>query len=105
MEALALLSHLFHFVVAGLAVYFCAKLFLHHRARGWLLLGAVFLEPFVRPLIRAASGRPLLPYKSVTPSTDGILHVNYKMDFQFLYLISVIGLFLLFRDSRKKPQA
>ena len=102
MEALAIISHLLHFVLAILAIYFCVTLFHRHRACGWLLVSAVFLEPFVLLLMRAIRGRPLLAYKTVSAGADGIMQVSYRMDFPFLYLIAVIGLFMLVRDSQKK---
>ena len=102
MEALAIISHLLHFVLAILAVYFCVSLFRRHRECGWLLVSVVFLEPFVLLLMRAIRGRPLLAYKSVSAGSDGIMQVSYRMDFPFLYIIAVIGLFMLVRDSQKK---
>ena len=102
MEALAIISHLLHFVLAILAIYFCVTLFRRHRACGWLLVSAVFLEPFVLLFMRAIRGRPLLAYKTVSAGSDGIMQVSYRMDLPFLYIIAVAGLFMLVRDSQKK---
>ena len=102
MEALAIISHLLHYVLAVAALYFCVKLFRPRRVWGWLLLSAVFLERFYLLLMRAIRGRSLLAYKSVSASSDGIMEVSYRLDFPFFYILSVIGLFLLFRQTQKK---
>ena len=87
--------------MAILAIYFCITLFRRHGACGWLLLGAVFLEPFVLLIMRAIHGHPLLTYKTMSAGSDGIGVISYKVDFPVLYIISVIGLFLLVRQSQK----
>jgi hypothetical protein len=53
----------------GCSVILCRR----QRTLAWLLIGAVFLEPFV-----------------------------YGIDFPFLYLSAVIGLFLLVQSSRTR---
>jgi hypothetical protein len=52
--------------------------------------------------MRAIRGRPLLAYKTVSADSDGIMQVSYRMDFPFLYIIAVAGLFMLVRESQKK---
>ena len=101
-EALAIFSHLLHYVLAVAAVYFCVTLFRRGRGLGWLLLSAVFCEPFYLLFMRAIRGRPLLAYKSVSAGSDGIMQVSYRLDFPFLYILAVIELFLLFRQSQRK---
>jgi hypothetical protein len=105
MEALAIISHLLRYVLAILAVYFCVTLFRQRRACGWLFVSAVFLEPFVLLVMRAVRGSPLLAYKTVSAGSDGIMLVGYRMDFPFLYIIAVVGLFMLVRDSQKKMKS
>ena len=101
MEALALISHLFRHVLMFAALYFCITLFRRRGGFGWLFLGAVFLEPLYLLLWRFVHGRPLLAYKSVSGG-EGIMEVNYRVDFPFFYILSVVGLFLLYRQSQKK---
>lgn len=72
MESLALFSHLLHYVLAVVAVYFCVTLYRRHRQCGWLLVSAVFLEPFVLMLTRAVRDRPLLRYQTSGPAEDGV---------------------------------
>lgn len=105
MEALAIISHLLHFVLALSAIYFCVTLFRRHRACGWLLVSAVFLEPFVSLFMRAIRGRSLLAYKTVSAGAEGIAQITYRVDFPFLYTIAVVGLFLLVRDSQKNTES
>ena len=105
MEAPAIISHLLHFVLAILAVYFCVTLYRRHHACGWLLVSAVFLEPFLLLVMRAIRGRPLLVYKTMAAGSDGIAQVSYRMDFPFLYIVAVIGLFMLVRHSQKKMES
>jgi len=100
MEALAIISHILHFVLAIVAICFCVTLFRRHRACGWLMLSAVFLEPFVLLLMRSIRGRSLLAYKTVSTGSDGIMEISYRVDFPFLYIVAVIGLFMLARRSQ-----
>jgi hypothetical protein len=100
MESLAIISHLLHFAFAILAVYFCVVLFRRHRAWGWLLVSAVFLQPFVLLVMRAIRGYPLLAYKTAAAGSDGMMQISYRLDFPFLYLITVAGLFMLARDPK-----
>ena len=102
METLAIISHIMHYVLAVAALYFCVTLFLRRRVLGWLLLSAVFVEPFYLLVVRAIRGRSLLAYKSVSVSYDGIKEVIYRVDFPFFYILAVIGLFLIFRQSQKE---
>ncbi len=105
MEALAIISHLLHYVLAILAVYFCIMLFRRGRALGWLLISAVFLEPFLLLVVRVIRGRQLLAYKTVSTGSDGIMQISYRMDFPFLYIVSVVGLFLLVRETQKNMES
>jgi len=105
MEAIAITSHLLHYILASLAVTFCIMLFRHYRQVGWLLVCEVFLEPFAVLLMRAIRGRPLLPYRTMGAGPDGIMHVNYSMDFPVLYILAVVGLFLLVRETRRHTSA
>ena len=102
MEALAIISHLLHYFLAVAALYFCIALFRRQRVWGWLLLSAIFLEPFYLLLMRAIRGRPLLPYKVVSAGSDGIMQVSYRLDFPFFYVLAVVGLFLVFRHAQMK---
>ena len=102
MEALAITSHLLHYVLAVLAIYFCVTLFRRSRACGWLLVSAVFLEPFFLLVMRVIHGRPLLAYKTTSLGADGIMQISYRMDFPFCYIVAVVGLFMLVRESQKK---
>ena len=101
METIAIILHLLHYVLALLAVIFCIILFRHHRQIGWLLICAVFLEPFVLLVMRAVRGRPLLPYRAMVTGPDGIMHVGYRMDFSVFYIVAVVGLFLLVWEIRR----
>jgi hypothetical protein len=100
MEALAIISHLLHYVLAVAALYFCITLFRRRRVWGWLLLSAVFLEPFYLLFARAIRGRPLLAYKSVSAGSDGIMQVSYRLDFPFFYILAVLGFFYFFDRGR-----
>jgi hypothetical protein len=102
MEAVAIISHLLHYVLAAAALYFCVTLYRHRRVWGWLLLSTVFLEPFYLLFVRAIRGRPLLTYKSVSAGSDGIMQVSYRLDFPFFYILAVLGLFLIFRQAQTK---
>ena len=102
MEFLAFISHLLRYVLALVAVLFCVALFRRQGACGWLFVGVVFLEPFVFLLMRAIRGRPLLAYKTVSASPDGVIDVSYRVDFPFFYIAAVVGLFMLMRGAREK---
>jgi hypothetical protein len=102
MEALAILSHLFHYVLALLAIFFCVQLYRRQRQHGWLFLAAVFLEPFVPLFMRALRGRPLMPYKVVSSGPEPFMQIEYRIDFPFLLMLGVIGLCLLAREVRRE---
>lgn len=102
MEALAILSHLLHYVLAVIAVTICLRLYRPQRQWGWLFLSAIFLEPFVLLVMRVLNGRPLMPYKVVNHGADLIMNVTYRYNFPFLYLLALVGLVLLFRQTRGK---
>ena len=102
MEAIAIISHLLHYVLGILAVCFCITLFSQERMYGWLLVSLVFCEPFVLLIMRAVRGHPLFSYKTMSVGSDGVMQVSYRMDFPILYCAAVVGLFLLVRESRKK---
>ena len=102
MEALAIISHLLHYVLAVAALYFCVTLYQRGRVLGWIFISAIFLEPFYLLVVRAIRGRPLLAYKSVSVGSDGIMEVIYRVDFPFFYILAVVGLFLIFRQSQKE---
>jgi hypothetical protein len=101
MEALAILSHLLHYVLAITAIVLCVRFYRRQRQCGWLFLTAVFLEPFVLLIIRALRGRPLMPYKVVSSSPEPFMQVSYRIDFPFLLMLGVIGLFLLAKEVRR----
>ena len=105
MEIIAIISYLLHYVLAVVAVILCVKLFRRRCQFGWLLVGAVFLEPLALLVMRAFRGRPLLSYETQTLGSDSVLHVNYRLDFPVLYILGVIGLFLLFRGTRHDKSA
>jgi hypothetical protein len=69
---------------------------------GWLFVSAIFLEPFYLLVVRAIRGRPLLAYKTVSAGSDSFMHVTYRWDFPLFYILAVVGLFLLFRQSQRK---
>lgn len=98
----AITSHLLHFVVALLAIWCCILLFRHHRQRGWILLAAIFLEPFVLLVMRAIRARPLLPYRTYGGVVDGALQVNYRIDFPVLLIVAAVGLWMLVRHARRE---
>ena len=100
MEALAIASHLSRYVLAAAAVYFCIHLFRHYHRKGWLLLGVLFLEPFCLLVIRFAKHRPLLAYRAIGQGEGGVSELTYRMDFPLFYIVAVVGLFLLFRETR-----
>lgn len=102
MEALVIISHLLQYVLAVAALYFCIMLFRRRRFWGWLLLSAIFLEPFYLLFARAIRGRPMLAFKSVSEGSDGITEVTYSLNFPFFYILAVLGLFLLFRQAQMK---
>jgi hypothetical protein len=102
MQSLAIISHLLHYALAVAGVYFCITLFRQRRVFGWLLLSAVFLEPLVLLVMRVFRGRSLLPYKTTALGPDGIAEVSYRMNLPFFYILAVVGLFMLVRESRKK---
>jgi hypothetical protein len=95
METLAITSHLLRYLAAALAIYLCLALFRRDKAWGWLLLSAVFLEPFTLLLVRAFRGQAVLTYKSMAVGSDGVMQVTYRMDFPLLHLLAVVGLFWL----------
>ena len=101
MEALAILSHLLHYVLAIIAIALCVRFYRRQRQCGWLFLAAVFLEPFVLLIMRAMRGRPLMPYKVVSSGPEPFMQINYRIDFPFLLTLGVIGLFLLARGVRR----
>jgi hypothetical protein len=103
MKALAIISHLSVFVLAILAIVCCIGLYRHHRQIAWLILGAMFLEPFWFLLMRAIKGRPLLAYMSVGAGADGSQIIHYRIGFPFFYILAVIGLYLLVQNARRKP--
>jgi uncharacterized membrane protein len=105
MEIIAIISHLLRYVLAVVAVILCVMLFRRQRQFGWLFVGAVFLEPLLLLVMRAFRGRPLLSYKTQALGSDGVLHVNYQWDFPVLYILTVIGLFLLVREARRGTSA
>ena len=100
MGIIAIISHLVHYALAILAMILCVTLFLRQHQVGWLLVGAVFVEPLLLLVMRAFRGHPLFSYKTQALGSDGILHVNYQMDFPVLYILAVVGLFLLVRGHR-----
>jgi hypothetical protein len=104
MELLVITLHLLRFALAILAVGFCVTLFRRHHACGWLFVSAVFYEPFALLAMRAIRGRPLLAYKTVSAGSDGVMQVSYHADFPILYIVAVIGLFMLVRGSQKKTE-
>lgn len=102
MEALAIIPHLLEFALGIIAVYCCVTLFRRQRSFGWLLLGTIFLEPFILTSIRAIHGHhPLLAYKTMSAGSDGLMHLTCRVDFLFLYIIAVIGLFMLIRSAQE----
>jgi hypothetical protein len=105
MGTIAIISHLLHYVLAVVAVILCVLLFWRQHQLGWLLVGAVFLEPLILLAIRAYRGRPLLSYKTQALGSDGVLHINYQWDFPVLYILAVIGLFLLVREASRGTSA
>lgn len=105
METLAIISQLFTFAIAAAAVILCVYLFRHNRQPGWLLLAAVFLEPFALLAMRAARGGPLLHYATTAPEPvgpEGALQITLKFEFPAFYIIALIGLILLVRETRSR---
>ena len=105
METIAIISHLLHYALAVVAAILCVRLFRRQRQFGWLLVGVVFLEPLLLLAMRAFRGRPLLSYETQTVGSDGVLHITYRLDFPVLYILAVIGLFMLFREARRGTSA
>jgi len=102
MEAIAIISHLLHYALAVVAVSFCVILFRRHRLVGWLFLSAVFLEPFLLLVMRGFRGLPLLRYKTICDvGPDGVQQMSYNIDFPFLYMLAVAGLFMIAREVRR----
>src|SRR5450432_2386791 len=105
MEVIAVISHLAHYILAAVAIVLCVILYRRQRKCGWLLVGTVFREPFVLLVMRAIHGRPLFSYKTQSLGSDGVLHINYQWDFPVLYVLAVIGLYLLVRDMNHDTSA
>jgi hypothetical protein len=101
MNILTIVSQIFVLVMAIFAVTCCIILYRHRHQFAWLLVSAVFLEPFVTVLIRAFEGRPLLRHARTLPSTDGAIHVHQYFEFPVFYLLAVIGVFLLARSAHR----
>lgn len=102
-QSVAILLAVFHNILAVVAFALCLKLFRRHRQMGWVLVGAVFLEPLYVLLVHAINGEPLLYYQSETVH-NGVLIVRYKFDFPVLYILSVIGLFMLAQRKDKSKE-
>jgi hypothetical protein len=65
-------------------------------------VSGVFLEPFVLMLMRAVRDRPLLRYRTSGPAVDGVGQLTYNVDFPVLYILAVVGLFMLVREMRRE---
>lgn len=103
MDTLAILSQLLPLALASFAVVCCVRLFRRRRESGWLLLAAVFLQPFGSFLARALHGRPLLIHSTTTvkPGHGALVRiVSYHFDFPVLLIIAVVGVYLLGREAR-----
>jgi hypothetical protein len=105
MEALAIILQLLRFVLAALAVYFCVALFRQHRRAGWLLLSALFAEPFLELVLRLLKGGAFFTTQTTRSAEGDILHVTYRLQLPILYYVAFIGLFILFREARRGKAA
>jgi hypothetical protein len=101
METVAAILYFLHFVLAAIAVSLCIMLFRHYRHVGWLLLAAAFLSPFAFLLMRLVNGLPLLTYRSVGSSVNGVSHMTIRYDLPGFYMLVVAALLLLMRDARR----
>ena len=105
MEAIAIMLALSRYVLAVAAVYLCVLLYRHYRHCGWLVLGASLLEPFVHLLIRLVQGRPLLVSGTTGQTVDGVATFTYRWEFPYYWILTVLGLFLLWRATRHEKRA
>ena len=105
MEALAILLALSRYVLAIASVILCVLLFRHYRHWGWLVLGVSLLDPFVHLLIRLVQDRPLLVYRSTGQTVDGMATLSYRWEFPYYWILTVLGLFLLWRATRNGRRA
>jgi len=87
-----------HLALAAAAITFCIQIFKRTQDGAWLFLGVVFVEPFVRVVGRLARGLPMLWYRGSSIGSDGVPRQSLHFDFPALYLLSAIGLYLLYRN-------
>jgi hypothetical protein len=100
MEILAIACQVFAYLVYLLGIGCCLRLYRYEHNWGWLLFGAVYLEPFYWLIRRLISGRRLFPYTSLSVGEDGVQIVDYEFLVPSFVIISVAGLMLLVRASR-----
>jgi hypothetical protein len=102
-EIFAIALAIFRFVLAGAAIVLCVMLFRRAHRIGWLLLAAMFVEPFCSLAVRAAHGRHLLVYRTWGPDTgDGTAHMILHYNISAEYICAVVGLYLLARGVRRE---
>jgi len=95
-----------HLALAAAAITFCIRIFQRTQDGACLFLGVVFVEPFVRVIGRLARGLPMLWYQSSGIGSDGAPRQILHFDFPALYLLSAIGLYLLYRKyGQDRPSA
>jgi hypothetical protein len=76
-----------------LAVGACIFLFVRSRHPGWLLLSAIFLEPFFWLIYGMAQGLPFpLRYRQAFYDDAGILHESISYNVPFFLIVAVVGL-------------
>ena len=104
-EIIAIGLAILRIVLAGAGIVLCVMLFHHAHRIGWVLLAALFVEPFWSLAARAAHGRHLLVYRTWGPDTGGgtahmVLHYNISAE----YICAVVGLYLLWKRLPREKQ-
>jgi hypothetical protein len=104
LEILAAALFVSRFLLAAIAIGLCLLLFGKSWLAGWILLALAFLEPFILELIRLIQNKPLLTYRAVGPVVNGAMTLNYRLEFPFFYLITVVGLFALVKGFQRRTK-
>ena len=102
MEILALALQVVKLAVASVAVYFCVALFRRRGGAGWLALSGLFGEPFLLLFMRLLQGGSFFSVQTTHGAAGEIPVVTYSFDFPILYYLAFVGLFLIFRQERRR---
>src|SRR5258708_28320487 len=104
-EVVALLTQLSRYMLALVGIFLCVSLFRRSQKFGWLLLSALFLEPFYICVARLILGRPVFRLHTMGDVTGGVQKITFHYDFPLFYILAVVGLFLLTREARQQENS